>query len=70
MSFVSELEERGLLLEQNAYQICSMVETKESKDGVNELLDYMSSFYNRSWKPSTNSLEEYSKSTDPSLLTT
>ena len=70
VNFVSELEKRGLLLEQNAYQIRSTVETKESKDGVNGLLDYMSSFYDEeTLETFCDFLEEYSKSTDPSLLT-
>ena len=70
VNFVSELKKRGLILEQNVYQIRSTVETKESKDGVNGLVDYMSSFYDEEMlEMFCDFLEEYSKSTDPSLLT-
>ena len=70
VNLLSKLQDRRLLNDENADQIRAVVDNKVKKSGFNELLDYMSSYYDEEMlEKFCVFLEEYSQPARPLLST-
>ena len=68
VDFLSRLQDKHLLAEENAHKLRTAVEAKGGKSGVDGLLDYMSSFYDEeTLEKFCVFLEEYSQPARPLL---
>ena len=68
VDFLSKLQDKHLLAEENADRLRTAVETKGGKSGVDGLLHYMFSYYDEeTLEEFCDFLEEYSKSARPLL---